>query len=93
VDDIPQLETTWTVQADEVAALKPDLVIAGIPYCAGRMLRRGGVEVQGHSTFLGVCTDFLRGFYTSSPKMRSVPRELTSRRTKFFDSKFLYKPI
>jgi hypothetical protein len=28
---------------------------------------------RGHSAFLEVCTDFLRSFYTSSPKMRSVP--------------------
>lgn len=36
-DGIPQLETTWTVQADEVAALNPDLVIASIPFCKGKM--------------------------------------------------------
>ena len=27
----------------------------------------------GHSTFLEVCTDFLRSFYTILPKMQSVP--------------------
>jgi hypothetical protein len=27
----------------------------------------------GHSAFLGVYTDFLHGFCTSSPKMRSIP--------------------
>jgi hypothetical protein len=31
-------------------------------------------QVQGHSAFLGACTDFLRSFYTSSPKMQSIPR-------------------
>jgi hypothetical protein len=52
--------------------------------------RHDGHASQGHSAFLGVCTDFLRStsvqervsvvpetystsFYTSSPKMQSVP--------------------
>ncbi len=35
--EIPQLEPTWSIQAKEVAALQPDLVIAGIPYGAGKV--------------------------------------------------------
>jgi iron complex transport system substrate-binding protein len=35
VTGLPQLGTTWSVDADEVAALSPDLVLAGIPYQAG----------------------------------------------------------
>jgi hypothetical protein len=34
---------------------------------------RRDATCQGYSAFWGVCTDFLRSFYTSSPKMRSVP--------------------
>jgi iron complex transport system substrate-binding protein len=37
VRGLPQLETTWSVKADEVAALKPDLVIAAVPYRAGKV--------------------------------------------------------
>jgi hypothetical protein len=37
VGDLPQLEPTWSVEAGEVAALAPDLVIAGVPYRAGQV--------------------------------------------------------
>jgi iron complex transport system substrate-binding protein len=37
VEGLPQLETTWSVKADEVAALHPDLVIAATPYQAGKI--------------------------------------------------------
>ena len=37
VTDLPQLDTTWAVKADEVAALQPDLVIAATPYQAGKI--------------------------------------------------------
>lgn len=37
VAGLPQLETTWSVKADEVAALAPDLVIAATPYQAGKI--------------------------------------------------------
>ena len=35
VGDLPQLDTTWSVKADAVAALAPDLVVAATPYQAG----------------------------------------------------------
>lgn len=37
VTDLPQLETTWSVKAGEIAALKPDSVIAATPYRAGKI--------------------------------------------------------
>lgn len=37
VSGLPELETTWSVSAAHVAALGPDLVIAGIPYRAGKI--------------------------------------------------------
>lgn len=37
LDGIPQLETTWSVKADDIAALNPDLVIAATPYQAGKV--------------------------------------------------------
>jgi iron complex transport system substrate-binding protein len=37
VGDLPQLETTWSVRVEDIAALRPDLVIAGTPYRAGRI--------------------------------------------------------
>ncbi|MCB0173442.1 MAG: ABC transporter substrate-binding protein [Anaerolineae bacterium] len=37
VTGLPQLDTTWAVKADEVAALQPDLVIAATPYQAGKI--------------------------------------------------------
>jgi len=37
VADLPQLDTTWSVKAEAVAALNPDLVIAATPYRAGRV--------------------------------------------------------
>lgn len=37
VEGIPQLETTWSVKANDVAALKPDIVIAATPYQAGKV--------------------------------------------------------
>ena len=37
VKGIPQLETTWSVKADEVAALEPDLVVAATPYREGKV--------------------------------------------------------
>ncbi len=37
VAGLPQLETTWSVKAEAVAALAPDLVIAATPYQAGRV--------------------------------------------------------
>jgi len=43
VSGLPQLGTTWSVDAEEVAALLPDLVLAATPYQAGvidALLRR-----------------------------------------------------
>lgn len=37
VEGIPQLETTWSVNANEVASLEPDLVIAATPFRAGKV--------------------------------------------------------
>jgi iron complex transport system substrate-binding protein len=37
VEGIPQVEITWSVDAAQVAALRPDLVIAGTPYRAGKI--------------------------------------------------------
>lgn len=37
VTGLPQLDTTWSVQAEDVAALQPDLVIAATPYQAGKI--------------------------------------------------------
>jgi len=37
VEGLPQLETTWSVKAEDVAALKPDIVIAATPYQAGKI--------------------------------------------------------
>lgn len=37
VSGLPQLDTTWSVKAGEVAALKPDLVLAATPYRAGKI--------------------------------------------------------
>lgn len=37
VGDLPQLEPTWSVNAGEIAALAPDLVIAGTPYRPGKI--------------------------------------------------------
>jgi ABC-type hemin transport system substrate-binding protein len=47
VAGLPQLETTWSVKADEMAALAPDLVIAATPYQAGRVdeLLKAGLNV------------------------------------------------
>jgi hypothetical protein len=42
------------------------------------MLAQGTLRIfggVGHFAFLGVYTDFPRSFYTSSPKMRSVPAQ------------------
>jgi iron complex transport system substrate-binding protein len=39
VAGLPQLDTTWSVKAEEVAALNPDLVIAATPYQAGQVDR------------------------------------------------------
>lgn len=45
--DLPQLETTWSVKADEVVALAPDLVIAATPYRAGKIdeILKAGLDV------------------------------------------------
>lgn len=47
VTGLPQLETTWSVKADDVAALAPDLVIAATPYQAGKVdeLLKAGLNV------------------------------------------------
>lgn len=47
ITDLPQLETTWSVKANEVAALIPDLVIAATPYRAGKVdeLLKAGLNV------------------------------------------------
>lgn len=37
VSGLPELETTWTVRAEDIAALSPDLVVAGVPYRAGKI--------------------------------------------------------
>jgi iron complex transport system substrate-binding protein len=37
VAGIPQVEITWSLDADQVVALQPDLVIAGTPYRAGKI--------------------------------------------------------
>lgn len=37
VAGLPELDTVWSVKADEVVALSPDLVIAATPYQAGRV--------------------------------------------------------
>jgi hypothetical protein len=41
--------------------------------CPGWLVTSKNVTSGGHSACLGVYTDFLRSFCTSSPKMRSVP--------------------
>lgn len=47
VAGLPELESTWSVSADAVAALDPDLVIAAAPYRAGKVdeLLRSGLDV------------------------------------------------
>jgi iron complex transport system substrate-binding protein len=37
VAGIPEVEITWSLDVDQVATLKPDLVIAGTPYRAGKV--------------------------------------------------------
>src|SRR5688572_29439908 len=37
VGDLPQVEITWSLDADQIAAHQPDLVIAGTPYRAGKI--------------------------------------------------------
>lgn len=37
VGDLPQVEITWSLDAEQIAALQPDLVIAGTPYRAGKI--------------------------------------------------------
>ncbi len=37
VAGLPELDTVWSVKAEEVAVLNPDLVIAATPYQAGRV--------------------------------------------------------
>ncbi len=44
---LPKLDTTWSAKAEAIAALKPDLVIAGVPYREGKVdeLLREGLSV------------------------------------------------
>lgn len=37
LDGIHKVETTWSVKSEDVAALNPDLVVAGLPYQAGKV--------------------------------------------------------
>jgi len=47
VEGLPQLEVTWNLDAAAVAALEPDLVIASVPFRAGRVdeLLKEGLDV------------------------------------------------
>ncbi len=47
VEGLPQVDNTWSVDAAEVAALEPDLVVAGVPYRAGKVdeLLKAGLDV------------------------------------------------
>ncbi len=47
ISNLPQLGTTWSVNAEEVSELEPDLVIAATPYKSGKIdeLLKNGLNV------------------------------------------------